>query len=111
MDPAILVLDEPTVGLDAPGWATTLAWCREVHQAGRTVLLITHDMEVAAAAERVVVLERGRVIGDGAPADIFAHPELLAQASLEPPPVAALAQRMGLPPTVLDVAGFLALYD
>jgi energy-coupling factor transporter ATP-binding protein EcfA2 len=110
MEPAILVLDEPTVGLDAPGWATTLAWCREVHGAGRTVLLITHDMEVAAGAERVVVLERGRVIGDGTPVEIFAHPELLVQASLEPPPVAALAQRMGLPPTVLDVAGFLALY-
>jgi energy-coupling factor transporter ATP-binding protein EcfA2 len=110
MDPAILVLDEPTVGLDAPGWATTLAWCREVHRAGRTVLLITHDMEVAAQAERVVVLERGRVIGDGAPAEIFAHPELMVQASLEPPPVAALAQRMGLPSAVLDVAGFLALY-
>ena len=111
MEPAVLVLDEPTVGLDAPGWATTLAWCREVHRAGRTVLLITHDMEVAALAERVVVLEGGRVIADGAPAAIFARPELLAQASLEPPPVAALAQRLGLPPTVLDVPAFLALYD
>jgi energy-coupling factor transporter ATP-binding protein EcfA2 len=111
MDPAILVLDEPTVGLDAPGWATTLAWCLELHAAGRTVLLITHDMEVAVQAERVVVLERGRIIGDGPPAAIFARPELLARASLEPPPVAALAQRLRLPPTILDVPAFLALYD
>jgi energy-coupling factor transport system ATP-binding protein len=111
MDPAILVLDEPTVGLDAPGWATTLAWCQDLHRAGRTVLLITHDMEVAAQAERVVVLQRGRVLGDGTPAAIFARRKLLMEASLEPPPVAALAQRLGLPPTVLDVPAFLALYD
>lgn len=108
MEPTILVLDEPTVGLDAHGWAVTLDWVKELHADGRTALLVTHDMRAAARAERAIVLTDGRIIADAPPAEIFRQPELLARAALESPPVAALAQRLGLPAEVLDVETALA---
>jgi len=108
MEPSILVLDEPTVGLDAPGRTATVDWCRELHAAGKTVRLVTHDMAAAAQAERLVVLEAGRIIADGPPAEIFTQADLLARAALEPPPVAALAQRLGMPAEVLNIPTLLA---
>jgi energy-coupling factor transporter ATP-binding protein EcfA2 len=107
LEPTVLVLDEPLVGLDAPGRATTLAWAHERHAAGGTVLLITHDMTAAAQAEQVVVLRAGRVVANSPPAEVFGQPDLLSWAALEPPPVASLAQRLGLPADVLDCETFL----
>jgi energy-coupling factor transport system ATP-binding protein len=95
MDPPVLVLDEPTVGLDAAGREGTVRWLRERHAAGRTVLLVTHDMAlVADCAERMVVLGGGEVVADGSPTGVFEQPELLERASLAPPPVVALAQAL-----------------
>ncbi len=110
MAPSILVLDEPTVGLDAPGRAITLAWAHELHAEGGTVILVSHDMTAAAAAERMVVLDEGEVIADGPPAEIFRRPELLARAALAPPPIAALAHRLGLPADVLELESFLEAF-
>jgi len=95
MDPPILVLDEPTVGLDARGWQETLDWLVGLHAQGRTILLVTHDMALAARyAQRVVVLHQGRILADGSPARLFQQADLLAQASLTPPPVVALARAL-----------------
>jgi len=95
MDPPVLVLDEPTVGLDARGVEETFGWLGELHAQGRTIVLVTHDMALAAAhAGRVVVLGQGQVIADGPPADLFRQKDLLARAALVPPPVTALAQAL-----------------
>jgi energy-coupling factor transporter ATP-binding protein EcfA2 len=95
MDPPVLVLDEPTVGLDAPGLRETFEWLLECHTQGQTILLVTHDMALAAEyADRVIVLHGGQIIGDGAPADIFEETDLLAQASLTPPPLVALGRAL-----------------
>jgi len=95
MDPAVLVLDEPTVGLDAHGRREMLAWVAELQRRGRTIVLVTHDMGlVARCAERVVVLHDGEVLGDGPPGDVFRDEALLARASLAPPPVVALARAL-----------------
>jgi energy-coupling factor transport system ATP-binding protein len=95
MDPPVLVLDEPSVGLDAAGLKETMGWLAECHALGRTIVLATHDMAlVAAYAERVVVLEQGQVLADGTPAEILQQAALLARASLAPPPVVALAQAL-----------------
>jgi energy-coupling factor transporter ATP-binding protein EcfA2 len=95
MDPPVLVLDEPTVGLDAPGLRETFQWLAELHARGRTILLVTHDMALAAEyAERIVVLHQGEIIGDGPPADLFGQHGVLARASLALPPVIALAQAL-----------------
>ena len=72
MDPAILVLDEPTTGQDARGVARVGAIV-EPAAAGRTVIAITHDMEFAARHfDRVVVMRRG-VVADGPPEEVFAR--------------------------------------
>jgi energy-coupling factor transport system permease protein len=95
MEPAVIVLDEPTVGLDAGGRDETLQWLSDLHARGRTILLVSHDMSVVAQyADRVVVLQEGQVAADDSPVTLFQHPGLLARASLVPPPVAALAQRL-----------------
>jgi energy-coupling factor transport system ATP-binding protein len=95
MDPPILVLDEPTVGLDASGLEETFNWLADLHAQERTILLVTHDMAlVAAYADRVIVLDQGQIISDGSPADLFQEADILAHASLYPPPLTALAQAL-----------------
>ncbi len=95
MDSPVLVLDEPTVGLDARGLRETFNWLAELHAQGRTILLVTHDMALAVQyAERIVVLHRGQIIADGAAPELFQQTNLLGRASLAPPPVLALAQAL-----------------
>jgi energy-coupling factor transport system ATP-binding protein len=95
MDPPVLVLDEPTVGLDAQDQRETLTWLSELHTQGRTILLVTHDMAlVAEHCDRAVLLDEGQIISDGQPASVFRQPELLARTALIPPPVMALAQAL-----------------
>lgn len=66
-DTSILVLDEPTVGLDGRGWAQLLSWLAERRAAGVTLIVVTHEIALAARADRVLLLEEGRVRGDGPP--------------------------------------------
>jgi energy-coupling factor transporter ATP-binding protein EcfA2 len=95
MDAAVLVLDEPTVGLDERGQRETFSWLAELHAQGRTILLVTHDMSlVAERAERVIVLHQGRILADGTPSELFECQEVLARASLALPPVVALARSL-----------------
>ncbi|MBN1657141.1 MAG: ABC transporter ATP-binding protein [Anaerolineae bacterium] len=114
MDPPILVLDEPTVGLDAGGLEETFGWLGEMHARGRTILLVTHDMElVAQHAQRAVVLHEGRIVADDRPAAIFQRPELIERASLDLPPVAALAAALAAPGMgagVMTVEAFVDAY-
>ena len=95
MDSPVLVLDEPTVGLDAPSLRETFHWLRALHVQKRTILLVTHDMALAAQyAERIVVLHKGQIVADGAAANLFQQTGLLDRASLSAPPVLALAQAL-----------------
>jgi len=114
MDSPILVLDEPTVGLDAAGLRETFAWLGELHAQGRTIVLVTHDMALAAEhAGRVMVLAQGTVIGDGPPGDLFRQSELLTCAALAVPPVLALAQALrsqGLRGDTITVDAFCQEY-
>jgi cobalt transport protein ATP-binding subunit len=104
MDPPVLVLDEPTVGLDAPGLQETLSWLAELHARGHTILFVTHEMALAAEyAGRAVVMHQGQILGDGPPAEVFQQSDLLARASLIPPPVMALAN--ALRPSGLESKG------
>jgi energy-coupling factor transport system ATP-binding protein len=91
----ILVLDEPSVGLDVPGRRETFHWLAERHAQGHTIVLVSHDMAlVAAYAERVVVLQGGQILADGGVVDVFRKTEDLARSALAPPPVMALAQAL-----------------
>jgi energy-coupling factor transport system ATP-binding protein len=71
-EPRVLILDEPTVGLDGPGKREILAEIRGLHRSGKTVVIISHSIEdVAGLADRLVVLEQGRVLTSGVPAAVF----------------------------------------
>lgn len=71
MQPKLLVLDEPTAGLDPRGRAGLRRLLAELHAHGVTIVQVTHSMEDAARADRVVVLDESHVIADGAPAEVF----------------------------------------
>jgi energy-coupling factor transport system ATP-binding protein len=101
MEPQILVLDEPTTGLDLLSIMGILEIVKELHKKNVTVILITHDMGlVSELSERVVVMGNGQIIGDGTPKEIFANDDLLERASLEPPQIMKFSKILGLKPEV-----------
>ena len=73
LDPPVVVLDEPTVGLDGRGLAQLLAWLSDLRAAGTTIILITHEMDLAHRADRAIAMERGRVTADGDPTAVLAN--------------------------------------
>jgi branched-chain amino acid transport system ATP-binding protein len=76
--PALLLLDEPAAGLRAGEKERLVDALRTLSQRGLTMILVEHDMQfVGALAERVVVLDRGRVIADGTPADVRSDPQVI----------------------------------
>ena len=86
LGPEIIVLDESTAMLDPEGRAEVMAIIREVKETyGLTVISITHDLEEASAADRIVVFKEGHVVDDGKPADIFVNGEDLIQIGLGVP--------------------------
>ncbi len=98
MNTPILVLDEPTVGLDAEGRRRVMAWLGACHREGATVVLITHNMEIAAAhAGRLLVLRQGQFVADGTPHRVFQQEEVLGESGLEPPFAVQFARAMAYP--------------
>jgi putative ABC transport system ATP-binding protein len=65
-EPALLLADEPTGNLDSASGKGVMAVLRQLHATGTTVVVITHDLEVAAGLDRQVHMRDGRVVGDGA---------------------------------------------
>ena len=77
--PSVLLLDEPAAGLRAAEKARLIDALRTLSGRGLTMVLVEHDMQfVGALAERVVVLDRGRVIADGTPAEVRNDPQVIA---------------------------------
>ncbi|MCJ7552007.1 MAG: energy-coupling factor ABC transporter ATP-binding protein, partial [Anaerolineae bacterium] len=73
LDPPVVVLDEPTVGLDGRGLAQLLAWLSDLRASGTTIILITHEMDLAHRADRAIAMERGCVTADGDPTAVLAN--------------------------------------
>lgn len=93
--PGLLILDEPTTGLDYRECVTIMEIIQRLNAGGTTVLMITHDMEVAADfARRALVLSGGELVGDGPAREILKNKPLLDGASLLPPQIASLALRL-----------------
>lgn len=109
MKPEAIVLDEPTAMLDPRGRAEVMATIRALNrEQGITVVLITHYMEEAAASDRVVVMDDGRVVMDGTPREVFAQVKALRALQLDVPQPTELCwmlreQGVPLPPDVLTV--------
>lgn len=96
MRPAVLVLDEPTAGLDPQGRRDLLAALRRLHDTQRiTLVVVSHHMEdLAALARRLIVLERGHVVLDGPAEHVFGQSDRLAALGLEAPATVALLQSL-----------------
>ena len=91
MKPDILILDESTSMLDPEGRAEIMQVAKKLNAAGITVVAITHNMDEAAEADRIIVLKKGRVVLDGTPAEVFASPEIAA-CGLALPPATEIAE-------------------
>ena len=95
-EPEILILDEPTTGLDYVECMKIMSIIKKLNDKGITIIMVCHDMEIVLDfAQRVLVLAEGRLIADGKTREIFLMEEILRQASLLPPQVARLAARVG----------------
>ncbi|WP_221569162.1 energy-coupling factor ABC transporter ATP-binding protein [Alkalihalobacillus sp. TS-13] len=93
--PDVIVLDEATSMLDPKGRQEVLATIRELNKEdGITVLSITHDLEEAIKADRIVVMKQGEVVASGSPKDVFQNTELLLDAGLELPFSLSIQQRL-----------------
>ena len=94
MKPECIVFDEPTAMLDPSGREDILRIIRWLHEQGVTVVLITHFMEEAAQADRIIVMEKGHPVLDAPPAELFADASELARLNLQLPFAASMAARL-----------------
>ena len=96
MEPQTLVLDEPCAGLDPRGREEILGLISDLHrESGATIVMVSHSMDdVAALAERVIVMNHGKVAMDGAPREIFSRGEELRAIGLDVPQAVELAQKL-----------------
>jgi ATP-binding cassette subfamily B protein len=108
-DPPILLLDEPTTGLDAASEAQVMEGMAGLIR-GRTTILITHSMALARQADRVVVVDRGRIVQDGAPDELIAVPGAFRRLAAEQGLVERGARRV-LPPPDRALPALRALLD
>jgi energy-coupling factor transporter ATP-binding protein EcfA2 len=107
MRPEILIFDEPLTGQDYKGRYELVNLAAELHQAGHTVIMISHDMDlVAKYTERTLVLGKGRLLLDASTREVFDYVELLRETYIEPPEIIRLAQALrtcGLPAGLLSI--------
>lgn len=95
MEPAILVLDEPTAGLDPLGRKELMNLFKKFHQSGMTIVLVTHLMDdVAEYANQVYVMEKGRLVKRGKPSDVFQDVVFMEEVQLGVPKITAFCKRL-----------------
>lgn len=95
MEPDILVLDEPTAGLDPSGRKELMRLFEELHRAGMTIVLVTHLMDdVANFADTVYVLDKGRVVKSGQPAQVFQDLDFMESIQLGVPKITKFAHEL-----------------
>jgi energy-coupling factor transport system ATP-binding protein len=108
LDPEILILDEPTTGQDYRGCHQIMQIAKTLNEQGRTVVFVTHHMAlVAEYAQRVIVMNQGKILMDGSTVSVFDQPEVVHQAYIIPPQITELGQalpvNLGLPRSPLSV--------
>lgn len=91
MLPECIVFDEPTAMLDPQGRREVIATARKLNSEGMSIVLITHFMEEAVFADKVIVVDGGRILAEGSPREIFAQTEMLISCGLDVPDTVKLA--------------------
>jgi energy-coupling factor transport system ATP-binding protein len=106
-NPNMLILDEPTIGQDYQQKEKLRQFIVQMQSQGKTVVIVTHDVEfVAECNPRVVLMKEGNVVADGQGREILTTPEVLAQSSIVLPQIAQVFMKLtqlGLPKNVIDV--------
>jgi len=104
MDPAMIILDEPTTGQDARGTQRLAGIIEKLREKGKQMIAVSHDMNfVARCFERVIVMAHGQVLLDGSTRAVFGQPDVLAKSWVSPPPATRVAQAVGASELALDV--------
>jgi len=104
MRPSILVLDEPTTGQDFKRAKEIMDLAVRLHEAGQTIIVITHDMNLAAEyCDRMIIMAGGQIILDAPIREAFRSQEALRTSSLRPPQITQLGQALGYPGAWLTV--------
>jgi len=111
MNPKIIVVDEPTTGLDHEMGEKVMTILRRLNrEENRTILIITHNMNlVAKYADRLVVMSNGQILLDGPTGEVFSKTDALKQCSISPPQITRLGQSLNLRPDVLTVEEMIDL--
>ncbi len=106
-DPQMLILDEPTIGQDYQQKEKLRQFIIQMQTQGKTVVIVTHDVEfVAECNPRVLLMKEGRIVADGEGKEILSNPEILSQSSIVLPQIAQIFMKLkplGLPKNVIDV--------
>ena len=94
MKPDIIIFDEPTAMLDPKGRKEIMKIISELHSEGITVILITHFMDEVIDADRVIIMQDGKVLLDGTPREVFSKADIIKEANLELPLMVELGERL-----------------
>jgi len=94
MAPECIVLDEPTAMLDPSGRRDVIAIIKKLNSLGITIVLITHFMEEAAEADRIIIMENGKIALDGTPARVFSNAEKIEELGLDVPLAVSMAAKL-----------------
>jgi energy-coupling factor transport system ATP-binding protein len=94
MEPRCIIFDEPTAMLDPQGREEVMSIIRKLHEDGKTVILITHFMDEAAQADRIVIMDDGRVLADGSPDEVFSDEGTMRRIRLDVPLAVDMAQKL-----------------
>lgn len=105
MRPEVLILDEPTAGLDPKAHKDVLSMIKEVHRrTGNITILVSHNMgDIAEMADKVLVIDGGRLVVSGTPLEVFSQGELLKSVGLDLPPITEFCNELGIKDTVLSL--------
>jgi energy-coupling factor transport system ATP-binding protein len=99
----VLILDEPTTGLDYPEQRQMMELLRRLHQDGRTIIIITHVPWVAVEyAERALLMSQGQLLWDGPLRTLCTRMDLCTQASFRPPDITLLGLQFGVTPLSVE---------
>ncbi len=108
MKPNVVIFDEPTTGQDTYHTQLIVKLLKEISGMGKTLVIVSHDMSlVAENCNRVIVMNDGLILADGAPQDVFSQTELLHSAGVQPPEITQIATGAGSTETILSVERML----
>lgn len=108
MDTPIVIFDEPTTGQDAANIARIANVIKMLHERGKTVITITHDIDFCAENfERVIAMAKGKILLDGDANEILGQEDILATTYVDPPQLTRLGKKLGLESTIINEDEFL----